>query len=670
MAHRRVLNVARCLLAALCLQLTLSAQSVDLTNATLEDLMNMQVTSVSRKEQSAFKAASSIYVITQDDIRHSGATNIPDLLRIVPGVDVARITANTWAISIRGFNYRYSGKVLVMIDGRSVYSPTFSGVFWDQQMVPLENIDRIEVIRGPGGTVWGANAMNGVINIITKSARDTQGGLMSAVAGNYDRAQGLVQYGGTAGNGAYRVYSRYTDSADSPSIPGRRAVDDSHSSQAGFRSDWKLSDSDNLTVEGDWLGESEGQTIATMFYSQFPNIYTIDDQVRVSAQNAVGQWTHTFANGSDLSTQAYFDRFRRFDQALNVVDTGDVELRYHFHIGRRHDIVSGFDYRASTLSYLDGYETAFRTPHRVEDLSSGFIQDEIALTDSLALSLGAKLEENSYTSFEYEPSLRIAWSPSSRHTLWASVSRAIEQPSWLYAQSQFDVASVPIPGPGFGIVQINGNQKLESPFVFDYEIGYRTQLSKKITLDATIFYSYYNHLFSIEPQSPYFDVAAAPGYLVIPSVFENLGNAKTYGAELSARWDVTTWWRISPGFSFLHAHIYEDAGSHDTTYAPFAMDDSPMNQAQVRSEIRLPHRIEWDTSVYYVGCFTNPSLPGTVPAYTRLDSRFGWHFGEHVDMSIAGQNLLSPRHLEFLDGLQVIPTEVARAIVARIAWRF
>src|SRR5580700_9283703 len=252
---------------------------VDLTGTSLEDLMNIQVTSVSKKEQSLSKAAGSIYVITQVDIRQSGATNVPDLLRMVPGVDVARINANTWAISIRGFNNRYSAKVLVLVDGRSVYSPSNSGVYWDQQTMPLENLDRIEVIRGAGGTVWGANAMNGVINIITKSAKDTRGGLITAEAGSQDRAQGLAQYGGAAGaNGSYRVYGHYTTNTDSPSLPGSPAVDDGHSSQMGFRSDWNLSSRDAMTVQGDALGTSAGQTITTLFSNQLPNYHILDEQ--------------------------------------------------------------------------------------------------------------------------------------------------------------------------------------------------------------------------------------------------------------------------------------------------------------------------------------------------------------------------------------------------------
>src|SRR5580658_1371490 len=285
-----------------------TAPPVDLTGTSLEDLMNIQVTSVSKKEQSYSKAASSIYVITQDDIRHSGATNVPDLLRMVPGVDVARINTNTWAISIRGFNSRYAGKVLVLVDGRSVYTPLFSGVYWDQQTMPLENIDRIEVIRGPGGTVWGANAMNGVINIISKSSRDTHGGLVSAEAGSQDRAQGLAQYGGSAGaNGSYRVFGRYTMNVDSPSLPGTiPATDDAHSSQMGFRSDWDLSPRDTLTAQGDLLGSSESQTITTLFLSQPPGYYILNDQVRVAAGNVLGRWNHVFANGSATALQVYY----------------------------------------------------------------------------------------------------------------------------------------------------------------------------------------------------------------------------------------------------------------------------------------------------------------------------------------------------------------------------
>ena len=644
---------------------------IDLTGTSLEDLMNIQVTSVSRKEQSLSKAASAVYVINQDDIRHSGATNVPDLLRMVPGVDVARLNANTWAISIRGFNARYSAKVLVLIDGRSVYSESDSGVYWDQQTMPLENIDRIEVIRGAGGTVWGANAMNGVISIITKSSKDTLGGLVSAVVGSEDRAQGLTQYGGTAGaNGSYRVYGRYTTNTDSPSIPGSPAVDDGHNSQMGFRSDWNLSKRDTLTVQGDALGSSEGQTISTLLPNQLPDYHILDEQVQVSAENVLGRWSHTFSNGSEATLQTYYDRFRRVDQALNIETTGDVDLKYHFHVGSRNDIVTGIGYRVTDQSYINGYEIAFGTGHRRDILFSTFIQDEVRLSDSVSLTMGVKLEHNAYTGYEYEPSVQFVWSPSSRQTLWASVSRAIQQPSWLYAQVQVDAAIVPLSGGNFALVQINGNPRGEAPIVFNYELGYRAELSKRLTFDSTIFLGDYDHLDSIGAQAPFFALSPTPPHLVLPSVYGNFANSRTYGAEVSAHWNVASWWRISPGFSFLQMDLFMDPSATNATFAD-ASGNSPKYQAQLRSNVKLPHRVEWDTSVYYVGALGLGTASTTpVAAYTRVDTRLGWHIGEHVDVGITGQNLLTPRHIEFLDGLQVTPMETARAVVAKVTWHF
>jgi iron complex outermembrane receptor protein len=644
-----------------------TASPVDLTGTSLEDLMNIQVTSVSKKEQSLSKAAGSIYVITQDDIRHSGATNVPDLLRMVPGVDVARINANTWAISIRGFNSRYSGKVLVLVDGRTVYTPLFSGVYWDQQTMPLENIERIEVIRGPGGTVWGANAMNGVVNIISKSAKDTRGGLVSAEAGSQDRAQGLVQYGSSAGaNGSYRVYGRYAMNQDSPSLPGSPATDNAHSSQIGFRSDWDLSSRDTLTAQGDLRGSSESQTITTLFLNQPPGYYTLNDQVRVAAGNILGRWNHVFSNGAATTLQIYYDGFRRFDQGLQNQSTGDVDFQYHFHLGDRNDIVAGFGYRVTDQSFTDGYEVVLGTGHRRDNLLGTFIQDEVRLTNSVSLTAGVKLEDNAYTGFEFEPSVQLAWSPSRRQTVWASVSRAIQQPSWLYAEAQVDQAAVPVPGVGTAIYQISGDPDAKAPAVVNYELGYRTELSKRLTLDTTVFLGDYDRLQTLEAGTPFFVATPVPPHLVLPNVFENLARGTTYGVEASAHWDVSKWWRISPGFSFLRTNLALDAGASIGEIVAFTSSGSPKRQAQLRSNIKLPHHVELDTSIYFVGSLAM----GPVPAYTRVDTRVGWHIGEFVDIGITGQNLLTPRHIEFLDGLQVTPMETARAIVAKITWRF
>lgn len=664
-----------CLAAGMCLPAVSVAQKspLDIADASLEDLMDIQVTSVSKKPQSLLTTPGAIYVISQDDIRQSGATNIPDLLRMVPGVEVARIDANAWAISIRGFNYRYSGKVLVLIDGRSVYSPLFAGVYWDQQNVPLENIERIEVIRGPGGTVWGANAMNGVINIITKSAADTRGVLVRAGAGSYDRAQGLVQYGGAANGGTvdYRVYGQYSMNVNSPSLAGNPGVDAGHIAQAGFRADWGLSGSDKLTVQGDISGASESQAITTLFFDQVASFQAFNDKVRFGAENLLGRWTHTFGNGSEFTTQIYFDRFRRFDQALNAVNTGDVDLQYHFHAGARNDIVAGFGYRIVDWTDTNGYEIVFGSGAERDDLFTGFVQDEIRVTNTVALTAGIKIEHNSITGYEYQPGVQLSWTPSSRQTIWASASKAIEEPSELFEESKLAVATVPIPGVGFGVVTIDGNPKSKAQRMFDYELGYRREISKSLTIDTSAFLSNYSRLVTDENEAPYFTFAPPPPHLVLPSMWGNLGKALDYGIELSAHWNVTPSWRLSPGFSYLQMDLTQDPRSTDTGFFLGQSGDSPKFQAQLRSSIKLPHNLEWDASAYYVGALRGGSSSlGPVPAYTRVDSRIGWHIGETTELSLTGQNLLTPHHLEFLDGLQVTPMETARAVVARITWRY
>jgi iron complex outermembrane recepter protein len=637
-----------------------------LAEASLEDLMNIKVTSVSKKEQPLSQVAAAIYVITQDDIRHSGMNDVPDLLRMVPGVEVARITANAWAISIRGFNSRYSGKVLVVVDGRAVYTPLFSGVFWDQQTMPLENIERIEVIRGPGGTVWGANAMNGVINIITKNSDATHGGLTGVETGSQGSDQALAQYGGPVGtNGSYRIYGRYTMNGNSPSIAGSPAADEGHESQVGFRSDLDLSTSDNATVQGDVLGASESQTITTLFSNAAPVYHTFDDRVQVAAGNILGRWTHVFSDGSETTLQTSYDRSRRFDQGLAVLNTVDVSFQYHFSIGARNDIVAGLGYRLTDQNFKNGYEVSFDTSGRRDNLFSAFIQDAIRLDRSWTVTAGSKFEHNAYTGFEFEPSLQFAYTPNERQTAWASVSRAIQQPSWVYADAQVDAAAVPLPGGGVGIYHISGNPRGTSPRMLDYEIGYRAELSKQFTLDTSVFLSDYRSLQTVEPQAPYFSQLAGQPYLILPNVFGNLGNARDYGVEFSARWNVTGWWRISPGFSFLQMDVSQDASSRDTTFAA-TPGDNPKRQAQLRSDMNLRHNLEWDTSVYQVGSLAT----GLVPAYTRLDTRLGWRLGKSLEVSVAGQNLLTPRHLEFFDARQVIPMLVGRGGTARITWRF
>lgn len=643
----------------------------DLTQISLEELMRVQVTSVSKKEQQAWKSAAAIFVITQDDIRQSGATNIPDVLRMVPGVDVARIDANTWAISIRGFNYRYASNLLVMIDGRTVYTPGFSGVYWDQQNVPLDDIDRIEVIRGPGGTVWGANAVNGVINIITKSADETQGGLISAGTGSEQSGRGLAQYGGAAGqHGYYRLYGNYARVESGTLVSGGSAADGWHDAQAGFRADWTLSPKDKLTFEGGYDGTSEGQTVSTLFFDRLPNTYTFADRIQVGSENVLGRWSHTFDNGSEVRLQMYYDRFRRFDQALDTLNTGDAEFEYHFHLGSRNDIVTGIGYRATAHSYTDGYEIAFGTGYRWDNLYSAFAQDEIQVSRTASVSFGSKIEHNGYTGLEYEPSVQLVWNPGKHHLIWSSVSRAIRQPSWLATSTRLDVSTFPVPSVGFGVYQLLGDSDPEAERVVDFELGYRAEMNRRLSFDLTGFLSHYGNIQTIEPAAPYFTINPAPPHLVFPNFWENMAHARDYGVEIATNWNLTKAWRISPGFTFLQMKIVRYSVSQDAT-VEMTPGDSPKFQWQVRSLWTLRRNLEWDTSAYFVGRLSGgPTASGPVPSYTRLDSRLAWHLGEATEISVGGQNLLSPRHFEFTDGLQVNPTQVPRGVVLKVMQRF
>ena len=656
---------ALALAACLCAPAWGQNSTDDLTKASLEELANIQVTSVSKKEQSLSKTGAAVFVITQEDIRRSGMMNIPDLLRMVPGVNVARLDSNSWAISIRGFSDRYSDKVLVLIDGRSVYSEVFSGVYWDQLNVPLEDIERIEVIRGPGGTVWGANAVNGVINIITKSSKETRGGLLTAETGSEENLEGLAQFGGQIGSkGAYRAFGNYFNIEPALLAGGVEGADGWHGSSGGFRSDWNLSAKDTLTVQGDLLQTAEGQTLTSIIVSQLPLVRTFNDPVTVGAGDLQAQYNHTFSNGSELSWRTSFDRSRRFDQGENTLANLDAGLQYHFRIGSRNDLVAGAGYRLTDSSYNSVYDFSLVPGHSRDSLFSAFLQDGIKLTHNLTFTLGSKVEHNAFTGFEFEPSVQLVWTPKDRQSVWVSAARAIRQPSLLDENLNYAAVVVPLPNSAFGVAELLGNPQLKAESLLDYELGYRNQVNRRMSLDVTAFLSNYSDLRTEDPGTPSFTLTPSPPHVVFPLAWGDLGWAHDYGFELSGSWDVTTRWRLSPGFSFLHMNIQPGPTSPDIPYASAGL--SPQHQAQLRSSVKLNRRLEWDTSAYFVGALS----AGPVPAYTRLDTHLGWSVGELVYFSVSGQNLLTQRHFEFLNGYDVHPTEVERSIVGKITWHF
>lgn len=659
-----------CLTLPLALLLTVPAwpqqKPLDLTQQSIEDLMKIEVTSVSKKEQKLSQVAAAIFVITQQDIGRSGATNIPDLLRMVPGLDVAQINSNTWAISARGFNLQFENKLLVLIDGRAVYTPNFGGVYWDTQDVPLEDIDRIEVIRGPGGTVWGENAVNGVINVITKKAADTQGGLLTGGGGTLEQGFGTMQYGGKIkGDTSYRIFTKYENEDHLPDLNGQNAQDGWHLLHGGFRSDTSWSKNDSLTIQGDLYEGSEGATIVHSIISPPENV-EVQRLANLSGGNVEARWNHTFSSRSDTTLQFYFDRYRRAGpEHEEVRNTADFDFQHHLVLGARQDLIWGVGYRHTEDNTVGTIDDTFVPAGKAAQLFNAFVQDQITLKPGrIFLYLGTKLGKGYFTGFDYEPSARLAWTLSNRHTLWAAVSRASRTPT--RRDLGLDAALAPLPGPA--LVVLLGNPNFKSEHVLAYELGYRAQPRDRVSIDVAAFLSVYRGLESTEQLPSFFDANSVPPLLVLPNSFANQMHGTTEGVEISLNWKVMDRWTLSPGYSFLEMHLHTDPTSLDTTSAADAQGSNPNHQAQLRSRVELPRHFSWDINAYFVG-----SLPAqSIPSYTRLDTQLTWQPGERLQLSLVGQNLLKDHHLEFNDMFfqSVISSEIKRSAYAKIVWHF
>jgi iron complex outermembrane receptor protein len=639
---------------------------IDLTQVPLEDLMDMTVTSVARKEQKLSQTAAAVFVITQEDIRRSGAATIPDILRMAPGVNVARIDANTWAIGIRGFNGRYSNKILVLIDNRSVYMPSFSGVYWDQLEVPLEDVERIEIIRGPGGSAWGANAMNGVINIITMNSKATQKGLAVSNAGSSGTTD-LVQYGGEAGKwGAWRGFGSYSNTGASLSQSGGKASDDWHSLHGGFRADLEWGLHDSLMLQGDLYETGEGQTLTTVLDKQLPTVATFNDPISVASGDLQALWTHTLRNGSEISLNVYYNDADRVDQAIDeVAHTFDVDFQQRVRLNASNDLVWGLGYRAAADRMTNGYDTFWWPQQRTNNVYSLFLQDEIKVLESLRFTLGSKLETNGYTGFEYEPNARLSWTPGARHTFWVSASQAIRQPSRQDVDLSYEIGILPLPGNGFGVLEFRNNSGIKAEQLRDYEGGYRTQLRNNLSLDIAGFRGYYHHLETTEPQDSFFVNGTGGPHEVFPLDLGNSAAGRTYGGEIFATWNVNKRWRLSPGFDLMHMFVYQSPLSRSST-AEAVAGDTPKHQIHLRSSVDVRSNLSWDTTLDFIGSLNCQESP----AYTRLDMQLRWRPGKFIEIDAIGENLLRARHTEFSDSYEVDYTQIQRSYRGRIAWRF
>ena len=601
-----------------------------------EELFNLEITTVSRRPERLVDAASAIQVITAEEIRRSGASSLPEALRLASNLQVAQVDSSRWAISARGFNATTANKLLVLIDGRSVYTPLFSGVFWDVQNVMLEDIDRIEVISGPGATLWGANAVNGVINVITKSARDTQGALLSGGAGSFLKGFGNARYGGKIGeDGYFRLYGMGFDRDNTRLRSGREADSDWFLGQSGFRADWLPQNGTKATVQGNFYGGEISQAAP--------------GDVAVDGQNLIGRWTHPLARDSDLSLQVYWDRTRRRipNSITEVLNTVDLDLQHRLPLGARNKFIWGAGYRFMHDQVDNAAAIAFLPGRRDLQLFSAFAQDEIALVQNqLFLTIGSKFEHNDYSGFEFQPSVRLAWSPATDQTLWVAVSRAVRSPSRI--DTELFAPSTP------PFVLQGGGDRFDSEKVIAYELGYRAELAQTVGLSFSTFFNDYDDIRSVEP------IAGAPGQTIIL----NRLRGETYGAEISATWQPLNQWRLRGGYTYFRKKIFF-GGSLDVNNGRGEGND-PQHQFLVQSMVNLPADLEFDSVLRYVD---NLNQRGPlVPSYVSLDLRLGWRPTANWEFAIVGQNLLDKQHPEF--GAPATRQEIPRSVYGKVTWRF
>lgn len=638
--------------------------SSDTNELSLEQLINIKVTTVSKKETSLESSPAAVTVITQDDIRRLGIETIPDALRLVPGMEVAQINSHEWAVSSRGFNDQFANKLLVLVNGRAVYTPAFGGVYWDVQDLPMADIDRIEVIRGPGAALWGANAVNGVVNIITKSAKDTQGGLVSVTGGTWDQPSITAQYGGQlTTNLYYRTYVTYfnRDSFEEPN--GTSASDAWESIRGGTRFDWQPSERNQLTLEGDYYYEQLGENVdvpsVVSPYWQSNNITDHD-----AGGNILSRWTRAISDTSQLSVQAYDDYLSEQEAtATGRQNTFDLEAQHRFSILDWNDIVWGANYRILSLDNPPNEYITYSSARLNDQLGGGFLQDEITIVPGvLHFTIGTKLEEDSESGFEYEPDARLAWTPTSRQTVWASVSRAVQTPAIFNLHAQVNETFVPsgpplFPGPT--IVAIAPNSALKSTSLMAYELGYRIEPFERLSLDVAAFYNDYDDLLSYNYGTPFPEGAQ----LIYPVTTANSGSADTYGGEVSAQWQPLSRWRLIASYSLLKEVKYSGAT---------LLENDPEQQAQIRSCLDITPNLELNGMVSYVDRidFQNINQKVTIPSYVRLDVALVWHPAQSWELGIWGENLLQAKHSEFASDTTTLQVEVPRAIMGRITWRF
>jgi iron complex outermembrane receptor protein len=570
----------------------------ELHELTIEQLANLEVTSVSRRPESISEAPAAIEVITSEDIRRSGAQSLPEVLRLARNLEVARVDSQYYAISARGFNsFQASNKLLVLIDGRSVYHPLYSGVLWDQQQVPLQDIERIEVISGPGGTLWGANAVNGVINIITQSSADTQGFQADIFAGDVDSRADL-RYGGRIGdNGSYRLYASALDRGSLFTTTGAEANDDWQLGQVGFRSDWG--------------GLSNSFMLQGAYHDR------LDERSDNTGSHLLGRWRRLLEDGSSLELQGFYSHTAAAAGSVSdELHMWDIELQHTFAVGGAHQIVWGGGYRVSESEFITPGPAALAERQNTLHTANIFIQDEIALRENLSLTLGLKLEDHTFTDLEYMPSARLAWHPAENALVWAAVSRAVRTPSRI--DYELEIPGVVVPG------------QFQSEYLIAYELGYRRQPNAWSSFSINLYYHDYEGVRTLN--------LTPPG--VLPACYCNGLNGGIYGAEAWADFAINEDWRISAGATLLESDLETDPLAIDFNGSGY----DPSYQIFLRSRADFSSDFTLDLDLRAID-----SPAPQIPAYVELGARLGWRINENVEIALAGNNLLDESHPESFD---------------------
>jgi iron complex outermembrane receptor protein len=605
----------------------------DLSQLSIEDLSNLEVTSVSRRAAPLSQAPAAIFVITRDDIERTGAQSLPEALRLAPNLQVARLDTLSYAISARGFNHATStaNKLQVLIDGRSVYTPLFSGVFWDEQNVLLDDVDRVEVISGPGGTLWGANAVNGVINVTTRDAHETLGGLASLGGGNYDQDVALRYGARLTDKLSARVYAMATRDGPGTLSSGLAARDERENAQVGFRGDWAGAVT-TFTLQGDYAGGDLEYVPGAL------------RRTSINGGNLLGRWTARMRDESVFEAQAsYTNSQRSASTGIDAkLDAYTLDWQYNLAPGRRHTAIVGGGYRRTDDSLLPGPRTAMLSPaQRTLELWHLYAQDSISLAEDVDLVGGLKIESNDYTGVEYMPNLVLSWRPADDALLWTAISRAVRTPSR---------ADTELINPGI----IAGGPNFDSEYLTAYELGFRGRPAERLSFSVSTYLNVYDDLRTLEGTTP----------AAYPLVIENKMHGQTYGVEAWGIYALSANWRLSAGMSWMQKELKLDAGSRDPLGVGFAGND-PMVQGSLRSSLNLTPDIDFDVTLRGVDELPSPA----VPAYAELDARFGWRLTERLEFSITGANLLHEQHLEFASN-GIAPISVPRSVFARTRWRF